>query len=205
MDVPLQRHRVAVIEVQAERLGVELVDEPRARHDLVLGQRAVHLGRMPAVKVDRVRMRALVQELDADAIAFGRADRRAGHLAVVGPGRKEHAGRDLDLAIDGDDLVLAQQRAVGPRCFAVVARAPVRRARSEKFQARRNADGLNASVDTRPTGPGLMGGVRHASPPRRPAACACRPARAAPARAAAAEPSPARRSSERRVSGMHLI
>ena len=122
MDVALQRHRVAVIEVQAERLGVELVDESIAGHDLVLGQRAVHLRRMPAVEVNRVRMRALIQEVDADAIAFGGAQRRTRHLAVEGPGRKEHAGRDLDLAVDGDQLVLAQERAVGARRFAIVSR-----------------------------------------------------------------------------------
>ena len=152
MDVPLQRHRVTVVEMQAERLRVELVDEPVAGHHLMLGQRPVHLGRMPAVEVNRVRVRALIQEVDADPIAFGRAHRRTRHLAVEGPRREEHAGRDLDLAIDGDELVLPQQCTVGPRSFAIVS-AALRGARSEKFHARRNVDGLNASSDDAPTGP----------------------------------------------------
>ena len=66
---------------------------------------------------------ALVEEADADAVALGGAQGRAGHLAVVGPGGEEEAGRDLDLAVDGEDLVLAQQRAVRPRRLAVVARS----------------------------------------------------------------------------------
>ena len=36
-----------------------------------------------------------------------------GHLAVVGPGREEDAGRDLDLLVVGDDRVLAQRPTVG--------------------------------------------------------------------------------------------
>ena len=103
VNVALQRNRVAVIEMQAERLGVELVDELAARHHLMFGQRPVHLRRMPAVEMNRVRVRALIQERDANAVAFGRADRRARHLAVERPRRKEDARRDLDLAIDGDD------------------------------------------------------------------------------------------------------
>ena len=35
------------------------------------------------------------------------AQGRAGHAAVVGPGREEHARRDLDLLVLGDDLELA--------------------------------------------------------------------------------------------------
>ncbi len=127
MDVPLQRDRVAVVEVEAERLGVELVQELPSRRHLMLGQRAVHGRRMPAVEMHGVGVRALVEEADADPIALGGAQRRAGHLAVVGPGREEDAGRDLDLAIDGVDLVLAQQRAVGARRLAVVALALGRR------------------------------------------------------------------------------
>ena len=68
-----------MIEVQAERLGVELVDEPMTRHDLMFRKRSIHLGGMPPVKVDRVRVRTLVQELDADAIAARLPNRRAEH------------------------------------------------------------------------------------------------------------------------------
>jgi len=37
----LQRDRVTVVEVQAKRLGVELVEKPAARRDLLLRQRSV--------------------------------------------------------------------------------------------------------------------------------------------------------------------
>ena len=74
----------------------------------MLGQRAVHLGRMPAVEVNRVRVRALVQEVDADPVPS--VARR------VGPGTwplNVHAGRrrrrDLDLPIDRDEVVFPQQ------------------------------------------------------------------------------------------------
>ncbi len=127
VDVPLQRNRVTVVEVQAERLGVELVDKPITRLHLLVRQRPVHLRRVPAVKVDGVRMRAHVDERHADAITLRRAKRGARHLTVVGPRRKEHAGRDLDLAIDREDLVLAKQRAVGPLRLAVEPRAFLRR------------------------------------------------------------------------------
>ena len=119
MDVALQRHGVAVIQVQAERLGVELVDETLTGQHLLIGQRAVHRRRMPAVEMNRVRMRTLIDECDLDAIAFGGADRRTRHLPVIGPGREEHAGSDLDLAIDRVELVLAQQRAIRPRRLAI--------------------------------------------------------------------------------------
>jgi hypothetical protein len=113
LDVSFQGHRVAVIQVQPERFRVELVNEPPARHDLVFRHRAVHFRRVPAVEVDRVRMRSRVDEVDADAVPFGRAERRSGHLPVERPGRKEHPGRDFDFTIDGHQLVLPQQRAVG--------------------------------------------------------------------------------------------
>ena len=48
VDVPLQRQRVAVIEVAAERLGVELVDELLARIDQAGARNAIHArGWMP--------------------------------------------------------------------------------------------------------------------------------------------------------------
>ena len=72
-----------------------------------------------------------VREMDANAVALGAANRRAGHLAVVRPRRVEHTGRDLDLAIVGDDRVLAQ-------------RLPVRQARDgaviEMRQERRRVE-----------------------------------------------------------------
>ena len=62
VDVAAQGNRVAVIEVQARGLRVELVHERLAGHHLLIGQRAVHLRRMPSVKVEGVRVRPLVDE-----------------------------------------------------------------------------------------------------------------------------------------------
>ena len=123
MDVALQRHRMAVVEMQTERVGVELVEELAARRDLLVRVRSVHRRRVPAVEVERVRVAPLVDEPDAHEVALGGADRRTRNLAVEGPGREEDAGGDLDLAVGGEDLVLAQERAVGARRLAVEARA----------------------------------------------------------------------------------
>ena len=108
MDVAAQGNRVAVVEVQARRLRVELVHERLAWHHLLLGQRAIHLRRMPSVEVEGVRVGPLVDERHLQAIALGGPDRRTRHLAVIGPCRIEHAGRDLDLPVDGEDVVLTQ-------------------------------------------------------------------------------------------------
>ena len=122
----------------------------------MLRQRPVHLRRMPSVEVHRVRVRALVQEIDADAIAFRRADGRTRHLAVVGPRRKEDARRNLDLAIHGDDVVLAQPRAVRPCRLAIVPATAPSGGRAEKFHVRANAPGSKVAVETRPTGPAVV-------------------------------------------------
>src|SRR5687768_1464443 len=82
---------------------------------------------MPSVKMDRVRVRAEVPERDSHAIALGRANRRTRHLAVVRPGRKEKSRGDLNLTIDGEDLVLAKQRPVVPGRLAVEPRTFLRR------------------------------------------------------------------------------
>jgi hypothetical protein len=119
VDVPLQRHSVAVIQVQTRRFGVELVHKRFAGEHLVLGKRAVHFRRMPSVKVNRVRMRPLIEEADAEAVAFGGANRRTRDLAVVSPRRELDARRDLDFAIHREYLVLAQQGPVLTRCFAI--------------------------------------------------------------------------------------
>ena len=98
MDVLLQRRRVAVVEVQPGRPRLELVGELAARVDDL--EHAVHVRRMDAVEVDRVRVRAGVDEVDAQRVALGGADDGAGHGAVVRPGREEDARRDLDLPVD---------------------------------------------------------------------------------------------------------
>ncbi len=121
VHVTLQGHGVAMKEVQAERLGVELIGERVARHHLLVLKGAIHFRRVPAVEVNRVRMRPLVDEGDAHVVPFSGADRRRRHLAVGGPRREEHSGRDLELAIDGKELVLAKPRAVGAKGFLVVA------------------------------------------------------------------------------------
>src|SRR3990172_8791122 len=70
---------------------------------------------MDPVEVDRVWVAAAVEELDANAIALDAAQRRTGHTAVVDPAREDHAGRDLELLVDGHDAVLAQRLAAGQR------------------------------------------------------------------------------------------
>src|SRR5215217_3316467 len=58
-------------------------------------------------------MRAVVDEDDAQPLAFVAAQGRSRHLAVVSPGREKDTGGDLDLLVDRDDLPLAYDRAVG--------------------------------------------------------------------------------------------
>ena len=108
---------MAVIEVAAERLGVELVDELLARSDQPGARHPVHARRMDAVEMHGVRVRAVVLENDPQPVAFGRAQCGPGNTTVVGPGRKHDARRDLDLLVLGRDLE-------GPQ------RAPVRQRRN---------------------------------------------------------------------------
>ena len=112
-DVLRERLDMAVVEVQAERLGVELVGDRLAGldHSQPDARQPVHAGRVDAVEVDRVRMRGAVAEADAQPLALTRAQRRRRNAAVVGPGRELHAGRDLDLLVVGDQLPLAQHPA----------------------------------------------------------------------------------------------
>ena len=119
----------------------------------MFGQRAVHLRRMPAVEVNRVRVRALVDEGDPHAVAFGRAERRPGHLAVERPRRKEDARRDLDLAIDGDEVGTRAAASRRARRLAIEPRplGPARDPRSSRCGGTR--PDRTPSVETRPTGP----------------------------------------------------
>ena len=82
---------------------------------------------VPAVKVDGVRMAALIEKANSDTISFARADRGPRHLTVVCPGWKPHAGRDLDLTIDRIDFGLAERGAAGLCGFAVGLGAFIRR------------------------------------------------------------------------------
>jgi hypothetical protein len=61
----------------------------------------------------RVGVRAFVAENNAQAVAFLGAQAGARHAAVVGPGRKEEAGRDLDLLVLGNHLEGTQSTSVG--------------------------------------------------------------------------------------------
>src|SRR5688572_17316156 len=83
VDVTLDRDGVAVIELQPERLGVELVGEAAARRDHLEG--AIHPRGVDPVEVNGVGVTPLVPEVDADPVSLGAADRGARDLAVVGP------------------------------------------------------------------------------------------------------------------------
>ena len=107
---------VAVVEVQAERLGVELVRDRLAGLDDAEADAGepVHAGRVDAVEVDRVRVRGAVAEADAQPLALTGAQRGRRDAAVVRPGRELHAGGDLDLPVVGDQLPLAQHARRSP-------------------------------------------------------------------------------------------
>ena len=105
VDVFLERRGVAVVELHAVGLRLELVGEATTgRHDL---EDAVHVRRVNAVKVDRVRVRARVDEVDSQGVAFGCPEDGTGNGAVVGPGGEEDARRDLDFLVDRGERVLA--------------------------------------------------------------------------------------------------
>src|SRR5918998_4225818 len=104
LDVFSQRRGVAVVEVHSEGLGVELVGELLPRPYELEGP--VHVGRVEAVEVDRVRMSILVLEHDPEPVVFPRPQGRPRHLPVVGPRRVHHARRHLDLDVLGPQLVL---------------------------------------------------------------------------------------------------
>src|SRR5215216_7266576 len=63
---------------------------------------------MDAVEVDRVGVARTVDERDPQPLALAAAQRRSGDPPVVRPRREPHAGRDLDLLVDGVELPLAQ-------------------------------------------------------------------------------------------------
>ena len=87
-----ERRDVAVVEVQPERLGVELVGEALAGLDqaaaavLADPRHPVHERRVDAVEVDRVRVRGAVGEADPQRSPSRAAQGRPGDAAVVGPG-----------------------------------------------------------------------------------------------------------------------
>ena len=205
-DVGGERRDVAVVEVQAEGLGVELVGEALAGLDLAAAavladpRHAVHQRRVDAVEVHRVRVVGGVDEADPQPLALAGPQGRAGDAAVVGPGLVLDPGRDFDLLVLGDDRPFAQDAAAGqaPR-LAVV----------EVAQDLGRVEAVGAVVDVR--GPAakvawvksLVAGVaarcrrrraaRALSAPRRHGVETGRRARRRRRRAAAAPPSSLRR------------
>src|SRR5215212_3269874 len=99
VDVPFQRGRVAVVEVAAERFRVELVDELLADLDLTAADAGdpVLKGTVDTVEVHGVGVSAGIREVDTQPVPLVGAQGRSRDLAVVGPGREEDAGGDLDL------------------------------------------------------------------------------------------------------------
>ena len=78
-----QRPDVAVVEVQAGGQRVELVDGAARPGAICAGAEpghAVHLGRVDAVEVDRVRVRGAVDERDPQPLALA--------ARSVGPGMR---------------------------------------------------------------------------------------------------------------------
>ena len=186
MDVLLERRRVAVVEVEARGPRLELVREVAARLDDL--EDAVHVRRVDPVEVDRVRVRAVVPEAHAERVALGRADDRPGHGAVVRPRREEDARGDLEVVVDGDELVLAD-------AARLVRAAPAagRGARRGRSGRRRRAPRRRSS----PRGP-VAPGLRATGVPRVPVARVVVPAAPPRSRRAPACPRSAQPRAERR-------
>jgi len=104
--VLLERCRMAVVELHPVWARRELVSELAARRDGL--EDAVHVSRVDAVKVDRVRVGAAVHELHAQEVVLGRADDRPRDSAVVRPGVELDILRDLDRAVERRQVVLTE-------------------------------------------------------------------------------------------------
>src|SRR5215210_6079629 len=113
LDVLLEGHDVAMVEVTPERLGVELVDELLPRRDEL--EHPIRARRVEAVEVDRMRVRILVSEHHPQQVALPGAQRWPRHLPVVGPRRVHHPRRHLYLHRLSTQLVLSNRpAALGP-------------------------------------------------------------------------------------------
>jgi hypothetical protein len=117
-----QRRGVAVVEVQAEGLGLELVGDRLAGGDHAGAdtRHTVHLGWVDPVEVDRVGVLGAVAEPDPKPLALTGSQRGRRDAAVVGPGRKLDARCDFHLLVGGDQLPLAQCPAAGESLRAAV-------------------------------------------------------------------------------------
>jgi hypothetical protein len=102
-DVLRERAGVAVVEMEPERLGVELVNGVAAGLDQAGAEAGdpVHRRRMQPVEVDRVRVLGAVDEADPEQLALVRAERRPWDAVVVCPSGVLDAGGDLDLLVTG--------------------------------------------------------------------------------------------------------
>src|SRR6185369_4100721 len=67
---------------------------------------------MKSVEMHGMWVIAAVAEVDADTIAFCAAKGGAGDPAVVGPGGKFDVWHDLNVLVDGDDVILSQGLAI---------------------------------------------------------------------------------------------
>src|SRR5215207_3421031 len=113
LDVFLQGHGVAVVEVHPERFGIELVDELLPRRDKL--EDPVHARRVEAVEVERMRVRVPVLEHHPQQVALPGAQRGPRHLPVVSPRRVHHPRRHLHLHRLRTQLVLSNRpAALGP-------------------------------------------------------------------------------------------
>jgi len=70
VEVPLQGQRVAMVEMAAERLGIEFVDEFVAGVDQARPRHAVHPRRVDAVEMHGMRVRAVILEDDPQPVAI---------------------------------------------------------------------------------------------------------------------------------------
>src|SRR5687767_12101860 len=102
MDVALDGHGMAVVQVQTKGLRVEFVDVATTRAHRF--ERPIHVRWVHTMEVDAVSMTAAVDKPHSDPVPFSAADGRAGHLTVIGPCRVEHSGSNLYLAVFGNQL-----------------------------------------------------------------------------------------------------
>ena len=102
-------NRVTVVQMQSERPGDELVHECFAGLNHL--EHAIHVRRVDAMKMNRVRVRAPVVKIHADQIALCGSEGGPRYLSVIRPRRKVYARRDFDLAIDCVEFERAQRLA----------------------------------------------------------------------------------------------
>jgi hypothetical protein len=106
---------MAVIEVKAERLSIELVRNRLAgRDDSEADPRhPVHLRTMDPVEMNRVGMGRAVAEPNPKLLTLVATKRGAGNTPVVSPRCELHSWRHLDFLVLGHELPLAQDTPAG--------------------------------------------------------------------------------------------